>query len=57
MGKEPIHKEFIQEKVTVDNLLNAYKTIDINEFLKNAQALRKYLKNGSSKNVANIINS
>jgi lipid-A-disaccharide synthase len=57
MNKEPIHKEFIQDEVTVDNLLNAYRNLDTGEFLNNAQVLRTYLKNGSSNNVANIINS
>ena len=56
MGQEPIHKEFIQDKVTVVNLMNEYKTIDTEKFLENSQTLRKYLLNGSSSNVAKIIN-
>jgi lipid-A-disaccharide synthase len=55
MGKEPIHKEYIQEDVTVENLLNEYNNIDKNRFLENSKVLRNYLKNGSSKNVAKII--
>lgn len=56
MGKEPIHKEFIQDQVTVENLLKEYNTIDKEKFLKNSLYLRKYLQTGSSKHVANIIN-
>jgi len=55
MGKEPIHKEFIQEEVTVENLLDEYNTMDKNKFLNNSNILREYLKFGSSSNVAKII--
>ncbi|MBT3280835.1 MAG: lipid-A-disaccharide synthase [Campylobacteraceae bacterium] len=55
MGEEAIHKEFIQEDVTVQNLLKEYKTINKNDFLKNSKKLRKYLQHGSSANVASII--
>lgn len=55
MGKEPVHKEFLQEFVTVENLFNEYKNMDRNNFLKNSVILRDYLKNGSSENVAKII--
>jgi len=57
MGKEPMHKEFIQNEVTIDNLLNEYKNINKEKFLSNSKQLRDYLKNGSSLNVANIINN
>jgi lipid-A-disaccharide synthase len=56
MGKLPIHKEFVQDEVTVENLMNEYKKFDNEEFLKNSIILREYLKHGSSKSVANIIN-
>jgi len=56
MGKHPIHKEFIQSDVTVDNLLNEYKNLNKDKFLQNSLILRKYLKSGSSQNVATIIN-
>jgi len=55
MGKDPIHKELIQDEVTVSNLLEAYFSIDTALFLKNAQILRDYLHNGSSSNVAEIL--
>ncbi len=56
MGKDPIHKELIQEDVTVDNLLKEFKLLNRNKFLDNSKELRNYLQNGSSKNVATIIN-
>lgn len=56
MGKEPIHKEFVQDAVTVENLMNEYNVINNDNFLQNSIKLREYLEYGSSKNVANIIN-
>ncbi len=55
MGKDPIHKEFIQEQVTVNNLYNEYINLNTKDFLKNSKILREYLSHGSSKNVANIL--
>ncbi len=55
MGKALIHSEFLQENVSVENLLNDYKNKDEKKFLENAKILREYLKNGSSKNTAHII--
>lgn len=55
MGKKPLHSEFLQEKVTVENLLNDYKNLDKKQFFENSKILREYLKNGSSKMVAQII--
>jgi len=57
MGQNPIHKEFIQEDVTAENLLEEYKNMDRDKFLSNSNILREYLKFGSSLNVANIIES
>ena len=51
-----IHPEYLQDDVTLDNLLEAYKNYDRSSFLKDSKELREYLKNGSSKNVANLIN-
>ena len=50
-----IHPEFIQDDVTVENLLKAYKEYDINNFIDDSKKLRAYLVSGSSKNVAKII--
>ena len=50
-----MHPEFVQEEVTVDNLINAYKVYDRSKFLDDAKHLRAYLKHGSSKTVASIM--
>jgi len=55
MGKKSIHKEFLQDEVTVDNLFNEYNLMNRDDYLKNSQILRDYLQGGSSQNVANII--
>ncbi len=55
MGKTALHSEFLQKNVTVENLLNDYKNMDKNLFFENSKILREYLKNGSSQNVAKII--
>ena len=55
MGKEPIHKEYIQDEVTVENLLDEYNNMDKSKFLDNSKTLRVYLQFGSSANVARII--
>lgn len=55
MGKTALHSEFLQENVTVENLLNDYQNINKKLFFQNSQTLRTYLKNGSSQNVAKII--
>ncbi|WP_297484079.1 lipid-A-disaccharide synthase [Sulfurimonas sp.] len=52
---EPLHPEFIQDDVTVENLLKAYKEYDREKFLHDSQVLRDYLGHGSSKRVAQII--
>ena len=50
-----IHPEFIQEKVTVDNLVNALQEYNCKDFLVNSQLLREYLQYGSSENVAKLL--
>jgi len=55
MNKDLIHSEFLQEKVTVENLLNDYNTMNKEKFLENSLILREYLQNGSSQNVAKMI--
>ena len=54
-GKSEIHSEFLQEEVSVENLLNDYKNMDKKLFFENSKTLREYLQNGSSQNVASII--
>ncbi|OHD98453.1 MAG: lipid-A-disaccharide synthase [Sulfurimonas sp. RIFCSPHIGHO2_12_FULL_36_9] len=50
-----LHPEFIQEDVSAKNLLRAYSEYDRSRFLEGSKALRAYLKHGSSKTVAKII--
>lgn len=50
-----LHKELLQENVTVDNLLKEYYNTDRKIFAQKARELRTYLSHGSSKNVAQII--
>jgi lipid-A-disaccharide synthase len=54
-NKREIHPEFLQDEVTVENLLNSYKEYNRDNFLDDSKALREYLVSGSSKNVAKII--
>ena len=55
IDKRAIHPEFIQDDVTKENLLKAYKEFDRANFLGDSKVLREYLKSGSSQNVASII--
>ena len=55
MGKPALHSEFLQENVNLENLLNDYNNLDKYSFFNNSKLLRDYLKNGSSQNVAKII--
>jgi len=50
-----IHPEFIQDGVTLTNLLKSFHEYNRESFLEDSKELRAYLKNGSSKNVAKII--
>ena len=54
-NKRAIHPEFIQDDVTAKNLLDAYHNYNRDNFLADSIALREYLQNGSSKNVAKMI--
>ena len=55
MTNNKLHSEFLQNEVSVKNLLRDYKTCNKNLFFENSNLLREYLKHGSSKNVASII--
>jgi len=50
-----LHKELLQEEVSVENLLNEYYHTDRKIFAKKAKELREYLSHGSSENIAKII--
>ncbi len=52
-----LHKELLQDEVTVNNLLEEYYNVDRKRFAIKAKELREYLKYGSSKRVAKIISS
>jgi len=53
----PMHPELIQDEVNLKNLLDLYNKYDRSRFLEDSKKLREYLHNGSSKNVAKIIQS
>lgn len=53
---QQIHTELIQSQLTAENLLKAFEEIDIESFSTKAQELRDYLKHGSAKQVAGILN-
>lgn len=55
MQKEPLNAEFLQNEVTTENLYNAYLNCDTAKFQKACLELKKYLKYGSAKNVAEIL--
>jgi lipid-A-disaccharide synthase len=55
MNKKPMHPEFLQEQVTTKNLIKSFKNYDLNKFFNDSKILRDYLKEGSSKNVADIL--
>jgi len=50
-----MHPELWQNEVSVKNLLRAYHDLDQDKFFEDALKLRGYLKHGSSKRVAQII--
>ena len=54
-NKEQLHPEFIQDDVTVENLIKCFKDYDRDKFSKNSKSLRSYLEHGSSKTVAQMI--
>mgnify|MGYP004526647613 CR=1 FL=1 len=49
---ENFHDELLQENLTAKNLLDSYYRANPNDFLAKSLSLRKYLKNGSAKAVA-----
>ena len=54
-GLDPLHKEFIQDEVTVKNLLNEYRNLDREKFFLKSLKLKQLLKHGSSKNVSEFL--
>ncbi len=54
-GESPLHEELLQNELSAENLLRAYKECDRGRFLERSLALRNYLKDGSSRRVAKEI--
>ncbi|MFV0481995.1 MAG: lipid-A-disaccharide synthase [Campylobacteraceae bacterium] len=54
-GEEPLHKEFFQEDVSVQNLLKTYENMDREKYFKQATKLKEILKHGSSETVSKMI--
>ena len=52
-----MHPEFLQDEVTVENLLKAYKEFKRESFLLDSKELRSYLEHGSATRVATILES
>ena len=52
---ESIHPEFLQEEVSVKNLVKSFKEYDREKFFTHSHELREYLKHGSSARVAKLI--
>ncbi len=52
---ESIHPEFLQEEVSVENLIESFKEYDREKFFAHSNELREYLKHGSSTRVAKLI--
>jgi lipid-A-disaccharide synthase len=52
-----MHPEFLQDEVTVENLLKAYKEYKRETFLLDSKELRGYLEHGSATRVAAIVES
>ena len=50
-----LHPEYLQDEVTVENLVEGFKNYDRSKFLENSQILREYLEHGSSARVAELI--
>lgn len=54
-GKDEIHAELIQEDCNAKNLIKVYENMDKEKFFLQVQELKKYLKFGSSENLARAI--
>ena len=52
---EPLHGEFLQEEVTVDNLLRAYESVNKEAFFDHAKKLRSLLGHGSQEAMISIM--
>jgi lipid-A-disaccharide synthase len=55
-SQAPLHVEFLQDEVNVENLLNEYNEMDREHFFQYAVKLRKMLKHGSCDEMIKLIN-
>ncbi|MDO4674466.1 lipid-A-disaccharide synthase [Campylobacter sp.] len=55
-GKEPLNPEFLQGQVRAEGLFEAYEKYDYKGFFAKVGFLKEYLKFGSAKNLAKILN-
>jgi lipid-A-disaccharide synthase len=55
MKGRTLHPEYLQDAVSVDNLIEAYRKYDREKFLDDSKLLREYLQHGSSQRVAQMI--
>lgn len=54
-GESRLHEELIQDDLSVENLLQAYKRFDFAAYKQKSARLISYLKHGSSQNIAEIL--
>ncbi len=50
-NKPALHKEFLQQEATCENLLNEFRTFDKEKFLKSSDEIKDILKYGSKQNI------
>jgi len=55
LNKEPIHEEFLQDDVNVENLLDSYNSHDREKFIAVSKKLKDIFKNGSVTNMIKIL--
>jgi len=54
-GKPALHQEFLQDDVSKENLLEAYRNFDKEHFSNSAKTLHTLLRSGSTKNLINLL--
>jgi len=54
-GEKPMHKELLQDEVTVENMMDIYEEFERESFEKGSTKLRELLGHGSCENVIKII--
>ena len=54
-GKEEVHLEFLQDEVTIENLLAAYQSFNKERFMTKSKELREVLRHGAVKNMVSFL--